>query len=216
MTRRRRSKISGGAARLRRTRQVRPYETLLLLEDAASTLRDLPRDAAPQLRALVAHADPSHLPRHRGEAGLPLPRVYRLARHLCGGARARCCGKARRRLHAVDEVPLSIGGRARRGARVGRHDSRRLRPVQAFGGCVGCAGNDQRARRRDGARACCCGGRAARLRRVLRVGAAPPPDWGRATAARGTPARGERSDHLRLLRAGRCRPASTASTRCSR
>ena len=98
-------------ARRRRTRRrYRPYETLLLLEDAASTLRDLPRDAAPQLRALVAHADPfATFHAIAARAGLPLPRVYRLARHLCEWKRARVIAVVRPdAVYAVDEVPLSI------------------------------------------------------------------------------------------------------------
>ena len=193
-------------ARRRRTRRrYRPYETLLLLEDAASTLRDLPRDAAPQLRALVAHADPfATFHAIAARAGLPLPRVYRLARHLCEWKRARVIAVVRPdAVYAVDEVPLSIPVDARDAVRAS--DAMIL---AAFGPCkrLGDALDVlETTRGRDAATERVL----ALLRRgalrelhtyVLRVDAAPPPGLGAvATAARGKPARGERSDHLRLL-----------------
>ena len=177
----------------------------MLLEDAASTLRDLPRDAAPQLRALVAHADPfATFHAIAARAGLPLPRVYRLARHLCEWKRARVIAVVRPdAVYAVDEVPLSIPVDARDAVRAS--DAMIL---AAFGPCkrLGDALDVlETTRGRDAATERVL----ALLRRgalrelhtyVLRVDAAPPPGLGAvATAARGKPARGERSDHLRLL-----------------
>jgi hypothetical protein len=69
---------------------IRPYHTLLLLEDAGELTRALPVDASPQLRALIALADPvkgfddlqvatrswSHLP-------LTLPRAVHVVVACC-------------------------------------------------------------------------------------------------------------------------------------
>jgi hypothetical protein len=200
------------ARRRRRRRRYRPYETLLLLESPQDTLRDLPKNAAPQLRALVAHADPfATFHAVAARAGLPLPRVYRLARHLCEWKRARVIAVVRPdAVYAPDAVPAPVPVEARDG--VLASDTAVL---AAFGPCKRLSDaldvletSLTAAKPRDAATERVL----ALLRRgalrelhtyVLRVDAAPPPGLEAvATAARGKPPRGlaqKRPDHLRLL-----------------
>ena len=66
-------------ANTRRRRCYAPYETLLLHEDPSRMA--LPKSVTPQLRSLVHAADPTLTFHALADAtGLPLPRVYRLAR----------------------------------------------------------------------------------------------------------------------------------------
>ena len=159
-----------------------------------------------QLRALVAHADPfATFHAIAARAGLPLPRVYRLARHLCEWKRARVIAVVRPdAVYAVDEVPLSIPVDARDAVRAS--DAMIL---AAFGPCkrLGDALDVlETTRGRDAATERVLallrrGTARAPHVRPLRLDAAPPPGLGAvATAARGKPARGERSDHLRVYR----------------
>ena len=69
----------------RRHRSYAPYETLLLHEDPSRMA--LPKSVTPQLRSLVHAADPTLTFHALADAtGLPLPRVYRLARGRKHGA----------------------------------------------------------------------------------------------------------------------------------
>jgi hypothetical protein len=62
---------------------LRPYHSLLLLEDAAEIARRLPEDASPQLLEVVRRATPTRsIHELQAESGLPASQLLRLAGHL--------------------------------------------------------------------------------------------------------------------------------------
>lgn len=69
---------------------IRPYHTLLLLEDEAKVLSVLPRDCAPPLRRLVRAASPVRsFQELQAELGVPAEQLFRLAAHLVFWRQAR-------------------------------------------------------------------------------------------------------------------------------
>ena len=91
--------------RRRRRRSYAPYEALLLFDDAKTVLADLPKSVTPQLRQLLAAAAPTaSFHALAASTGLPLSRVYRLARHLVEWKKARVVTVVRSdSVYAVDD-----------------------------------------------------------------------------------------------------------------
>lgn len=69
--------------------RLRPYHALLLMDDAATTLRRLPAEATPQLRALILAASPLRsLQQLQLATGVDELQMLRLAEHLVAWGRA--------------------------------------------------------------------------------------------------------------------------------